>query len=118
MEILEKHKEVRNPARRNLPQHEMLKRENSEQVKDTSTERLALKLEKKQSIVYKKKLLKEQKCHDKQMEFIAHEQVSRERSQRLKSERFTREFDRTNRDITNLQVLLKLSINRTQSMIS
>eukprot|EP01083_Nonionella_stella_P144390 450746_1 len=99
------------------PKTEKMKRENSEQVKETSTERQALKREKQESIVYKKKLLKEQKCHDKQMEFIAHEQVSRERSQRLKSEKYNREIDRTNRDITNLQALLKQLRQQRQSDI-
>eukprot|EP00488_Nonionellina_sp_1-RS-2012_P001379 TRINITY_DN2208_c0_g1_i2.p1 TRINITY_DN2208_c0_g1~~TRINITY_DN2208_c0_g1_i2.p1 ORF type:complete len:183 (+),score=70.42 TRINITY_DN2208_c0_g1_i2:328-876(+) len=78
---------------------EELKRENKIKVKETSTERNALKQEKRLNIDSKKKLMKEQKCHQKQMEFIANEQRSRERSQQLKSEKYNREIVKTNRDI-------------------
>ena len=86
-----------------------------QKIKEANTEREKLKKEKKLSIINKKKLLKEQKVHNKQMEFIANEQLSRERSQRLKSEKFNREIDRTNRDIYNIQTMLKQLCQQRQS---
>ena len=92
--------------------------ENKQKVQEANNEREQLKKEKKATLVYKKKLLKEQKQHNKQMEFIANEQLSRERSQRLKSEKYSREIDKTNRDITQLQTMLKQLCQQRQSDLS
>ena len=81
--------------------------EHEAKVEETNKERESLRMEKKQSMVFKKQLLKETKHHSKQMQLIAGEQVTRERSQRLKSEKYNREIDKTQRDIRHLQAMFK-----------
>ena len=91
-----------------------LKRENEAKVEATNAERESLRQEKKLSKVFEKQLLKETKHHSKQMELIAEEQVSRERSQRLKSEKYNREIDKTQRDIRRLHTMFKQLVQQRQ----